>query len=139
MFFIVLHSVLVHLLSLSLAFLKKKKWKEVYEKNKKTKTKKKQKETHNRNNESTNKRTGEWVLEFEINVMNKEGWMIVKIIINPICVYESNQQSQIPPVAEDTITSPGIPFKTNRLAINTSTRYFSSRQELHWIRKLQLT
>ena len=104
MFFIVLHSVLVHLLSLSLAFLKKKKWKEVYEKNKKTKTKKKQKETHNRNNESTNKRTGEWVLEFEINVMNKECWMIVKIIINPICVYESNQQSQIPPVAEDTIT-----------------------------------
>ena len=42
-------------------------------KNKKTKTKKKQKETHNRNNENTNKRTGEWVLEFEINVMNKEG------------------------------------------------------------------
>ena len=39
---------------------------------KKTK-KKKQKETHNRNNESTNKRTGEWVLEFEVNVMNKEG------------------------------------------------------------------
>ena len=46
MFFIVLHSVLVHLLSLSLAFLKKKKWKEVYEKNKKTKTKKKSKKKH---------------------------------------------------------------------------------------------
>ena len=40
---------------------------------KKQKQKKKQKETHNRNNESTNKRTGEWVLEFQINVMNKEG------------------------------------------------------------------
>ena len=80
-------------------------------KTKKQKQKKKQKETRNRNNESTNKRTGEWVLEFEINLMNKEGWMIVQIIINPICVYESNQQSQIPPVAVDTITSPGIPLK----------------------------
>ena len=62
MFFIVLHSVLVHLLSLSLAFLKKKNEKRFIKKNKKTKTKKKKKETHNRNNESTNKRTGEWVL-----------------------------------------------------------------------------
>ena len=34
MFLIVFHSVLVHLLSLSLAFIKKKKPKEVYEKNK---------------------------------------------------------------------------------------------------------
>ena len=43
MFFIVLHSVLVHLLSLSLAFLKEKKWKEVYEKKQKNKNKKKAK------------------------------------------------------------------------------------------------
>ena len=42
-------------------------------KTKKQKRKKNKKKTHNRNNESTNKRTGEWVLEFEINVMNKEG------------------------------------------------------------------
>ena len=34
------------------------------------------KHTNNRENESTNKRKKEWVLEFEINVMNKEGRMI---------------------------------------------------------------
>ena len=46
MFFIVLHSVLVHLLSLSLAFKKKKNEKRFMKKNKKNKNKKKSKKKH---------------------------------------------------------------------------------------------
>ena len=56
MFLIVFHSVLVHLLSLSLAFLKKKKHEKRFMK------KTNRKHTVNIENESTNKRKKEWVL-----------------------------------------------------------------------------